>query len=60
MDYSYQCKKCGQRFTFKVANHSIGVIVNGKRMLQACRGEIVKIEVKENELSKIPIIKNKI
>ena len=57
MDYSYKCKKCGQMFTFNVANHSIEVIVNGKKMLRACRGEIVKIEADE-KMSKIPIVKN--
>ena len=61
MDYTYKCKKCGQEFNYNVANHSIEVIVKGKKMLRACRGEIVKIDVREkNEFAKIPIIKNEI
>ena len=78
MDYFYKCKKCGQQFTYKIANHSIEVIVNGKKMLRACRGEVYQFreypisdvtleefvkrgtKKSENELAKIPIIKNEI
>jgi len=50
MDYVYKCKKCGQEFTYKVANHSIEIIEKGKKLLKACRGEIIRIEVTEKKL----------
>lgn len=56
MDYMYRCKKCGRSFDYKAAGHSIEVISQGKRMLQACRGELEKIEL----MAEIPLVKSKI
>jgi transposase-like protein len=48
MEYTYKCKKCGRKFTYKVANHSVEIVVDGKNILKACSGKIVKIEVDRN------------
>ena len=56
MDYVYRCKKCGQTFDFKTAGHSIEIIENGKKMLQACRGELEKLEL----MAEIPLLKTEL
>ena len=56
MDYIYRCLKCGKKFDYIVANHSIEIIEKGKKMLKACRGELEQIEL----MAEIPLLKSEI
>ena len=55
MDYVYRCKKCGQVFDH-ITNHSVEIEVKGKKMLQACRGELEKLEL----MAEIPLLKKEL